>query len=42
MELRGFLGCRNFYHTFVPNHAQFAAALTELLKVGRDADKAGS
>ena len=41
-ELRGFLGCCNFYHTFVPNYAKFAAPLTELLKVGKDAGKAGS
>ena len=36
-ELKRLLGCCNFYHTFVPNHAD-----TEFLKVGRDAGKAGS
>ena len=41
-QLRGFVGCCNFYHTFVPNCAKFAAPLTELLKVGRDAGKASS
>ena len=41
-EVRGFLGCCNFYHTFVPNYAKFAALLTELLKVGREVGKAGS
>ena len=41
-ELRGFLGCCNFYHTFVPNYAKLAAPLTEIQKVGRDAGKAGS
>ena len=41
-ELRGFPGCCSLYHTFVPNYAKFAAPLTELLKVGRDAGKAGS
>ena len=28
-ELGGFLGCCNFYHTFVPNYAKFAALLTQ-------------
>ena len=32
--LRGFLGCCNFYHTFVKDYAKYAATLTELLKVG--------
>ena len=41
-ELGGFLGCCNFYHTFVHNYAKFAAPPTELLKVGSDAAKAGS
>ena len=41
-ELRGFLGCCNFYHTFVETYANFAAPLTHLLKMGRDAGKAGS
>ena len=41
-ELRGFLGCCNFCHTFVPNYAKCATLLTELLNVARDAGKAGS
>ena len=40
--LRGFLGCCNCYHTFVKNYAKYAAPLTELLKVGREAGRAGS
>ena len=42
MELRRFLGCCIFYHTFLPNYAKFAASLPELLKVGGDAGNAGS
>ena len=41
-ELRGFLACCNFYHTFVANYARFAAPLTLIFSVGRDAGKAGS
>ena len=41
-ELRGFLGCCVFYQTLLQNYAKFAAPLTELLEVGRDAGKAGS
>ena len=40
--LRGFLGCCNFYHTFVKDYARCAAPLTEFLKVGREAGPAGS
>ena len=40
--LHGFLGCCNFYHTFVKDYAKYAAPLTELLKVGREAGCAGS
>ena len=40
--LRGFLGCCNFYHTFVKDYAMYAAPLTELLTVGREAGRAGS
>ena len=40
--LRGFLGCCNLYHTFVNDYAKYAAPLTELLKVGREAGRAGS
>ena len=38
--LRGFLDCCNFYHTFVKDYARYAAPLTELLKVGREAGRA--
>ena len=41
-ELRGFLRCCNFFHTFVRSYAKFAAPLTDLLTVGWDAGKAGS
>ena len=41
-ELRGFLGCCTFYHTCGQKYAKFAAPLTELLKVRRNASKAGS
>ena len=37
-----FIGCCNFYHTFVKDYARYAAPLTELLKVGREAGRAGS
>ena len=40
--LRGFLGCCNFHQTFVKDYARYAAPLTELLKVGREAGRAGS
>ena len=40
--LRGFSGCCNFYHTFVKDYARYAAPLTELLKIGREAGRAGS
>ena len=40
--LRGVLGCCSFYHTFVKDYAKYAAPLTELLKVGREAGRAGS
>ena len=40
--LHGFLGCWNFYHTFIKDYAKYAAPLTELLKVGREAHRAGS
>ena len=40
--LSGFLGCCNFYHTFVKDYARYAAPLTDLLKVGREAGRAGS
>ena len=40
--LREFLGCCKFYHTFVKDYAKYAAPLTELLKVGREAGRAGS
>ena len=37
LALRVFLGCCNFYHTFVKDYAKYAALLTELLKAGREA-----
>ena len=40
--VRGFLGCCNLYHTFVKDYARYTAPLTELLKVGREAGRAGS
>ena len=40
--LGGFLGCCNFYHAFVKDHAKYAAPLTDLLKVDREAECAGS
>ena len=40
--LRGFLGCCSFYHTFVKDYARYAAPLRELVKVGREAGRAGS
>ena len=40
--LGGFLGCCTFYHTFVKDYANYDAPLTELLKVGRQAGRAGS
>ena len=40
--LRGFLGCCNFYHTFVKDYARYAAPLTEILKGGREAGRAVS
>ena len=40
--LHGFLGCCNCYHTFIKDYAKYAAPLTELLKVGREAGCAGS
>ena len=39
--LRAFLGCCHFYNTFVKDYAKYAAPLTELLKVGREAGRAG-
>ena len=41
-ESRGYLGYCNFYHTFMPHYAKFAAPLTELLKVVTDACEARS
>ena len=40
--LRGFLGCCNFYHTFVKDYAKYAAPLTDLLNVRSEAGRAGS
>ena len=40
--LRGFLSCCKFYHTFLKDYAKYAAPLTELLTVGREAGRAGS
>ena len=42
LALGGFLGGCNFYHIFVKDYAKYAAPLTELLKVGRQAGCAGS
>ena len=36
------LCCCNFYRTFVKDYAKYTAPLTELLKVGREAGRAGS
>ena len=40
--LREFLGCCNFYHTFVKDYARYAAPVTDLLKVGKEAGRASS
>ena len=40
--LRAFLGLANYYHTYVPNYAQYAAPLMEKLKVPRALGKKGS
>ena len=41
-RIRGFLDCCNFYHTFVKDYAKYAAPLTKLLMVSREAGRAGS
>ena len=41
LALRGFLGCCNFYHTFVEDYVKYAAPLTDVLKVGKEAGRAG-
>ena len=41
-QLRGFLGCCNYYHEFPPLYAKFCGPLTELLKVGKIEGKKGS
>ena len=41
-ESKRFLGCCNFWHTFVQSYAKFAARFIEILMVDRDAGKAGS
>ena len=40
--LRGFLGCCNFYRTFVKDYARYAAPLLHLLKGGTEAGRSGS
>jgi hypothetical protein len=40
--LRGFLGFTNYYSSYVPNYAELAASLQDLLKLNRSEGKAGS
>ena len=41
-QLRGFLGCCNYYHESTPLYAKYAGPLKELLKVPRDQGRKGS